>query len=1023
LNILWLAHSVDGATPQLWTSALASTRYRVILPARALADGGHAVSLSSVSDWLEGAPEASPSVDLIVVGKILPDGDGAGFADLTQRLLRRLVERQDNGCVVLADFCDDHFAHPGLGPCWRGLAQKSDLCVAATPEMAERVRRHARGPVHVVADPVAGDFQPPSLWQGTVLGNSRAAGLFRWVMPAARPLVLAWYGALNNWPAMQRWAERLPELQDQVNVRLDVVTQPDSGVQGFVADFNARHGGRVLIVFHPWSVAEQRRVVAAADVVLVPSRLDQGAKAVKSANRVSDALAAGKFVVATPLPAYRIYTGGVEFSDDPVQAIQHYLNDPQLARAMIEQGQALARQHFAPSVIGDLWRAALDAAWAGSDSTHRATRSAGGDAPTLRVAVLAVGAIPTYQLRFLLPWQAGASAGAVEHVLFSENDLLARFDADQAADAALFLREQLDSFRPSHLVFCRYAGAHSAMLLDWARARGVATVLHIDDDLLDPAASLKSGKQSFHADPARLAALRLLLSQVDLVLTAGQALVDRLRSQGVHNEMSALPLPCAAQIKQGPATSEPGGELRIGYMGSKDHAADLALVVPALVEVMDAHPEVVFELYGPLSLPTELEVFGARVRQIAPLFRYEDFLLQLVGRRWHIALCPLQSTPFNTVKTHIKWVEYSCTGAAVLASAGTIYDDCCAEGRGRLVETPAHWSAALHELIGDESARTSMVGRAQDHLRRHYRLSQLQRGLLDALEQADALRLGRHVQPVVTQAPGATSEAPAARHAPDHSAALPGYEMLHRQHDGKVSDKWSSYFGVYDRVLAPFRQQSVALLEIGVQNGGSLELWGSYFAQGRLFVGCDIEEACGKLRFADKRVRVVVGNANSEQTAVRIAEASPQFDIIIDDGSHLAHDIVQSFLRYFSWLRPGGVYIAEDVHTMYMHGYGGGLRSPTSAQEFFKLLVDIVNYQHWQGRLPLDDGVAAYAPGGRVPQFLLDGWVDRIEFENSFVVIHKARHAGHEKLGERVVSGTVADVRNAVLVYQQSQVD
>jgi hypothetical protein len=303
-------------------------------------------------------------------------------------------------------------------------------------------------------------------------------------------------------------------------------------------------------------------------------------------------------------------------------------------------------------------------------------------------------------------------------------------------------------------------------------------------------------------------------------------------------------------------------------------------------------------------------------------------------------------------------------------------------------------------------------------------MGQLSRGLVEMLQLAGANRTRRINGPAGAAAVAKAAAGASGARVPDNTGTaidLPGYETLHRHHGGKVSDKWSSYFGVYDRCLAPYRRQAVALLEIGVQNGGSLELWCRYFPRGRLFVGCDIEEACGRLRFDDDRVRVVVGNANSEQTAVRIAEASPQFHVIIDDGSHLAHDIVESFLRYFSWLRPGGVYIAEDVHTMYMHGYGGGLRSPASAQEFFKLLVDIVNYQHWQGRAPLGEGLAAYAPGGRVPQFLLDGWVERVEFENSFVIIHKAHRPGHQKLGQRVVSGTVADVRSAVMVYQQGQ--
>jgi hypothetical protein len=1030
VNIFWFANNVDTDGAGARTSTLASSRYRAILPAVALQGAGHVITLTSLRAWLDGSTAAAGDPDLVVVGKVLPQGDARAFAATCTQALARLDQLRQQGVAVLADFCDDHFLHPVLGPWWRSLAQRADLCVAATPEMAARVRPHASGPVHVISDPVAADFLAPTVWQPATGGTAQGltGRLLRHLMPAQRALTLAWYGVPNNWPAMQRWAERLPALRDEVSLRLNVVSQPAPDLLAYVADFNSRHAPRLLIEFHPWTLATQQRVITRADIVLVPSRLDQGDKTVKSTNRVTDALVAGKYVIATLLPAYRVYKGSVNFIDDPVQGIRHYLADPQRALAMIERGQAVARQHFAVDVVADLWRTAFDAAWdsLATDDPPRTLPSVPATTHTnsaprpLRVVVFAVAAIPTYQLRFLRPWWDGGGEPAVDHILLTENDLRARFGKTQDDAAAAWLLRQIDRFEPTHLVFCRYAGPHPAVLLRWAIEHGVPTVMHIDDDLLDVPTTLKPGKHAFHSDPARLESLRLLLDQVDLVHTANQELIQRLHAQGIRNHSTALTLPCAGQVLCGaPAADVP--ELRIGYMGGNDHTSDLALVVPALVEVLDNHPEVVFELFGPLALPPELEVFGARVRLIPPLYRYEDFLVQLADRHWHIGLCPLLVSTFNAVKTHIKWVEYTSVGAAVVSSGGTIYDVCCADGRGSLVATPTQWAEVLRGLIGDRAARIRQVSRAQDHLRRHYRIAQLRGEMVDMLKHASARHAGRSAQSAIaraTEQAGSSVELVTTTHG---RVDPPGYDTLHRSHIGKVSDKWSSYFGVYDRCLAPYRQLAVALLEIGVQNGGSLELWCRYFPHGRVFVGCDIEESCGLLRFDDDRVRVVVGNANSEQTAARIAEASAQFDVIIDDGSHYAHDIVESFLRYFSWLRPGGVYIAEDVHTMYMHGYGGGLRAPSSAQEFFKLLVDIVNYQHWQGRAPLGEGVAAFAQGGRVPQFLLDGWVERVEFENSFVIIHKAHRPGHQKLGQRVVSGTVADVRSAVLVYQQSQ--
>ena len=69
---------------------------------------------------------------------------------------------------------------------------------------------------------------------------------------------------------------------------------------------------------------------------------------------------------------------------------------------------------------------------------------------------------------------------------------------------------------------------------------------------------------------------------------------------------------------------------------------------------------------------------------------------------------------------------------------------------------------------------------------------------------------------------------------------------LYREHQGKVSDKWSIYLSEYDRLFSIYRDQPIRMLEIGVQNGGSLEIWSKYFPDAHVLVGCDINPDCAK---------------------------------------------------------------------------------------------------------------------------------------------------------------------------------
>ncbi len=110
---------------------------------------------------------------------------------------------------------------------------------------------------------------------------------------------------------------------------------------------------------------------------------------------------------------------------------------------------------------------------------------------------------------------------------------------------------------------------------------------------------------------------------------------------------------------------------------------------------------------------------------------------------------------------------------------------------------------------------------------------------------------------------------------------------LYKEHQGKVSDKWSLYLDVYERMFAPWRERPVTLVEVGVQNGGSLEIWPKYFAKGAAFIGCDIDPKCSALVYDDDRVLVVVADVNSDAASQAILSRVPSWDIFIDDGSHV----------------------------------------------------------------------------------------------------------------------------------------
>ncbi len=243
---------------------------------------------------------------------------------------------------------------------------------------------------------------------------------------------------------------------------------------------------------------------------------------------------------------------------------------------------------------------------------------------------------------------------------------------------------------------------------------------------------------------------------------------------------------------------------------------------------------------------------------------------------------------------------------------------------------------------------------------------------------------------------------------------------LYKEHSSKVSDKWTIYIGQYEEKFKSYKDEKIRILEIGIQNGGSLEIYGKYFQNAELILGCDIDEKCLELTYQEPNIQVIVGDATDEITYKKIAVYS-EFDIIIEDGSHTSSDIVKTFCKYFSRLKDGGVFIIEDLHCSYWKEFDGGLFHPLSAINFFKRLVDVINQEHW--------GISKKR-GWILKLFSLNYGVDldalqlenihSLEFVNSMCFIKK-KIPTKNQLGNRIIAGSIASVHGAVLNFGKGE--
>ena len=166
---------------------------------------------------------------------------------------------------------------------------------------------------------------------------------------------------------------------------------------------------------------------------------------------------------------------------------------------------------------------------------------------------------------------------------------------------------------------------------------------------------------------------------------------------------------------------------------------------------------------------------------------------------------------------------------------------------------------------------------------------------------------------------------------------------------GASVNKWHHYIPLYDRYFSFFRGQKIKFLEIGVGNGGSLQMWRKYFGDDATIFGIDINPKCEKLNGLAGQVRI--GSQTDRCFLEAIVKEMGGVDIILDDGSHHMEHIPATLEYLFPHLSFGGIYMIEDLHTAYWRRHGGGHGAKSN---FFKFAMDLIDdMHHWYHRSKL----------------------------------------------------------------------
>jgi len=164
---------------------------------------------------------------------------------------------------------------------------------------------------------------------------------------------------------------------------------------------------------------------------------------------------------------------------------------------------------------------------------------------------------------------------------------------------------------------------------------------------------------------------------------------------------------------------------------------------------------------------------------------------------------------------------------------------------------------------------------------------------------------------------------------------------------GRKITKWKHYFPIYEKHFGSIRNKPIKILEIGILNGGSLEMWRYYFPEATI-VGIDINPNCKQ--HEQEGINVRIGDQTDENFLQSLIDEFGTFDLIIDDGSHHVAHVNKTFQFLFPKLADDGIYFIEDTHAAYWDSHGGSINAPESINNVAKGMIDSINADHARGQ-------------------------------------------------------------------------
>jgi hypothetical protein len=290
----------------------------------------------------------------IVFGEMFKSPQGWSTAIGAYRgLLDRIDERNRR---VVFSIADDHFDEPDFVGFYREALTDCLAVTTVSETLARTIRTLTSRPVYVVPEPYEGARGAPRAAaarrpNNVLLWLARRAGIS---MDAWRNHLL-WFGYPMNLPPLIDLVPGLEKLASEYLLQLTVLTNPVSELAALLMPERTRPEAALRTIFVPWAPGTLEAMIAAADLVLIPSAYHDARRQAKSPNRLVAALHGGRLAVAHPIAAYQPYAPFAWVGENLVDGVRWALSHPEEVTARVQRGQVFIDERHSPEPVARAW--------------------------------------------------------------------------------------------------------------------------------------------------------------------------------------------------------------------------------------------------------------------------------------------------------------------------------------------------------------------------------------------------------------------------------------------------------------------------------------------------------------------------------------------------------------------------------------------------------------------------------------------------------------------------------------------